>query len=61
MAKKNSKEQLTVVQLAKELEIDPKKARGKLRRAGWSAEGKRYAPMERGGAKFKEAVEILSS
>lgn len=65
MARKKSKaekkiETLTVVQLAQELGKCPKKARAKMRAAGYSASGKRYPVMERGSKEFLAVSEIIA-
>ena len=51
---------ISVANLARELGIDPKKARAKLRKAGWSAEGKRYPDVIRDSKQFDEVVDIIS-
>ncbi len=59
-AKKTVAKTITVAGLAKEMGIDPKKARARLRKQGWSAEGKRYPELEVGSKRHEEAVAILS-
>ena len=51
---------IAVAELCRELGIKPSKGRARLRKAGWSANGKQYPTMEVDGEKYKEAVEILS-
>lgn len=58
--KKKSVETITMKVLFEELGIDPKKARNKMRKAGYSAEGKRYPDVARNSKEHKELEELLS-
>jgi hypothetical protein len=50
---------ISVANLCRTNEIDPKKGRAKLRKQGWSAKGKTYPPIEVGSTRYVEACEIL--
>lgn len=51
---------VSVAEVCRELDILPSRGRAKLRKAGWSANGKQYPPMEVDGKLHKEAIAILS-
>lgn len=51
---------VTIAAMCRELGIKPSKGRAKLRKAGWSANGKQYPPLEVDGKEHKEALAILS-
>ena len=59
VAKKAVVEVISVANLCRTNEIDPKKGRARLRKQGWSAKGKTYPPIEVGSTRYVEACEIL--
>jgi len=52
-------ETISVANLCRTNEIDPKRGRAKLRKEGWSAKGKTYPALEVGSTRYNEACEIL--
>lgn len=50
---------LSVSDVAREVGVDPKKARAALRRAGKGADGKRYATVQRGSDEHAALVLLL--
>jgi hypothetical protein len=58
-SKKPEVKTITVANLCRENDIDPKKGRGKLRKAGWSAKGKTYPPIVIGSKRHTDALEVL--
>jgi len=59
--KKKAAEIVSLKQMCIEADVDPKKARAKLRKEGHSANGGRYPDMERGSKLFLEFKEIVSA
>ena len=51
---------ITVANLARELGVDPKKARAKLRKSGMSANGKRHPDLEVDSKEYNEIRELIS-
>lgn len=52
---------ITVASVAKELGMNPKVARAKLRRAGMKANEGRWAPMKKNGPEHKDLIKLLQS
>ena len=60
--KKAEKKTISVANLCRANDIDPKRGRQKLRNEGWSAQsekGKQYPALEIGSKRYVEACEIL--
>ena len=51
---------ISVANLARELGVDPKKARAKMRNHGMSAEGKRYKDLIIGSKEHTEISELIA-